>query len=159
MSQIGPSIIRTVVPLLVQLVVAQLAKRGVDPGPYQELIAQVIGAAVAAGYYGAVRLLETYVKPRLGWLLGSAKAPTYDAPAAPSASSPTGYEATEAATVPEGQPVVVEEYEGRHAAETEGMGSDAQPLIARHFADEPKGQKPSSKPGDVSQPNPYWDGI
>lgn len=116
MNQIGPSIIRTVVPLLVQLVVSQLAKGGIDSGPYQEILSQVVGAVVAAAYYGAVRLLETYVKPRLGWLLGSAKAPTYDAPAAPSQSSPTGYEATEAAPVPEGEPVVVEEYEGRHAS-------------------------------------------
>ena len=127
MSQLGPSIIRTVVPLIVAGIVSQLAKRGIDAGPHQEVIAQAVGALVAAAYYGAVRLLETHVKPRLGWLLGSAKAPTYDAPAKPAPSSPTGFEATEAAPVPEGEPVVVEEYVGRHAED-----DDPQPLVARH---------------------------
>ena len=127
MNQIGPSLIRTIVPLVVAAVVSQLAKRGIDAGPWQEFIAQAVGALVAAAYYGAVRLLEIHVKPRLGILLGSAKAPTYDAPAAPSAASPTGFEATEAAPVPEGEPVVVEEYVGRHAE-----GDDPQPLVARH---------------------------
>jgi hypothetical protein len=57
-------------------------------------------------------------------------------------SSPTGAAAGMGSDLPDGAPVVVEEYEGRHA-------SDPQPLIARHFVDEPREDKP----------NPYWDGI
>ena len=109
MSQLIPSIIRTVVPLLVALLTSLLVKAGIDPGPYQELIAQLVGGAVATAYYVAVRIFETYVKPRFGWLLGYAKQPTYEAPAAPSETSPTGAVATEDTTgVPAGVPVSVQ---------------------------------------------------
>ena len=73
-------------------------------------------------------------------------------------SSPTGAAAGMGSDLPDGAPVVVEEYEGRHAASVEvpadGQEYDvtaggAQPLIARHFVDEPREDKP----------NPYWDGI
>jgi len=108
LSQLIPSIIRTVVPLLVALVTALLVKAGIDPGPYRELIAQLVGGAVATAYYVAVRVFETYVKPRWGWLLGYAKQPTYDAPAAPSKDSPSGAVATEDTVgIPEGDPVDV----------------------------------------------------
>jgi hypothetical protein len=113
MSQILPSLIRTVVPLLVAFVTALLVKAGIDPGPYQDLLAQLAGALVATAYYAIVRVFETYVKPRIGWLLGWAKQPTYDAPAAPSTTSPTGYEATPdaPADIPAGEPVDVTEAE------------------------------------------------
>lgn len=108
LSQLVPSIIRTVVPLLVALVTSWLVKLGIDPGPYQELIAQLVGGTVALAYYVAVRIFETHVRPWLGWLLGLPKQPTYDAPAAPSEQSPTGAVSTEDTPgVPEGEPVVV----------------------------------------------------
>ncbi|GAA2746308.1 hypothetical protein GCM10009868_31190 [Terrabacter aerolatus] len=95
-------------PLLVALVTSLLVKASIDPGPYQQLIAQLVGGAVATAYYVAVRVFETYVKPRFGWLLGYAKQPTYDAPAAPSDASPSGAVATEATEgIPEGAPVEV----------------------------------------------------
>lgn len=105
---LGPSVIRTVVPLLVALFTSWLVKLGIDPGPYEDLIAQLAGGLVALAYYVAVRVFEMHVAPRLGWLLGLPKQPTYDAPAAPSEQSPTGYEATpDTPGIPEGEPVDV----------------------------------------------------
>lgn len=75
-----PSLIRTLVPLVVQFLVAQLAARGIDAGPYSEILAQVVGGLVAAGYYAAVRFLESHRKA-FGWLLGLPSAPSYDPPA------------------------------------------------------------------------------
>ena len=135
MPQLSPSIIRTIVPLLVQVIVAQSAKIGLDLGPYEDLLSQLIGAGVSAAYYAFVRWLETRGSDRWGWLLGLPSAPTYGAPAAPSQESPTGYEATEAAPIPEGEPVTVEpageltlteseqEYRGRHRPAAAAFGS------------------------------------
>lgn len=75
-----PSLIRTLVPLIVQFLVAQLARRGIDAGPYSELLAQLVGALVAAIYYAGVRFLESHRKA-FGWLLGRPTAPSYDPPA------------------------------------------------------------------------------
>jgi hypothetical protein len=111
LSQLLPSIIRTVVPMLVALVTSWLVKLGIDPGPYQDLLSQLAGGLVATLYYVAVRFFETHIKPKFGWLLGYAKQPTYDAPAAPSETSPTGYEATPdaPADIPVGEAVEVTE--------------------------------------------------
>ncbi|GAA2037274.1 hypothetical protein GCM10009740_31270 [Terrabacter terrae] len=107
LTQLVPSIIRTVVPLLVALVTALLVKAGIDPGPFHDLIAQLCGALVATAYYVAVRVFETHVKPHLGWFLGYPKQPSYDPPAA-SETSPTGAVATEGTTgIPAGEPVDV----------------------------------------------------
>lgn len=75
---ISASVVRTVVPIIVAQIVALLAARGIDAGAWTEVLSQVVGALVATLYYYLARLLETYVKPRFGWLLGKAKTPTYD---------------------------------------------------------------------------------
>lgn len=105
-TQISTSLIRTIVPMIVGWLLAQLAIRGlnIDPG----LIEQLVTWGITSAYYVAVRIFETHVAPRLGWLLGLPKQPTYDAKAAPSEDSPTGAVATEDTTgVPAGQPVAV----------------------------------------------------
>lgn len=77
MGDIGSSIVRTVVPLVVGVVVAWLARHNVDGSAYADFLSAVVAAVVTTVYYAVVRVLETYVKPRFGWLLGLAKPPTY----------------------------------------------------------------------------------
>lgn len=70
------SIVRTVTPAIVGFVVSWFTSRGIEVDPeLQTNIALVIALIATAVYYVVVRLLETYVTPKLGWLLGFAKAP------------------------------------------------------------------------------------
>lgn len=108
-SQLGTSIIRTVVPIIVAAIVSFFARRDFDLGGYQSIISEVIGAAVATVYYGAVRILETHVKPWWGWLLLKAKPPVYGVPAQPDTNSPTKFVATFESNLPTGKPVKFEE--------------------------------------------------
>ena len=69
------SLTRTIVPFVVGylLSIPVVAHSGLTAD-------QVTGPATVAlgsGYYLAARLLEQYVRPRFGWLLGYAKAPAY----------------------------------------------------------------------------------
>jgi len=70
------SIVRTVVPLIVGWLLAQsvVAQAGVT----EEQATTAVTAVVQALYYVVARLLEHYVSPRFGWLLGLARRPTYD---------------------------------------------------------------------------------
>lgn len=102
---LGPSVIRTVVPLIVGLVVAQLASRGFH-FPADGLVTDIVTAVVSSAYYTVARVLETRLGPAWGRLLGHVGGPTYGATAQASTSSPTGEVATGAdATVPVGTPV------------------------------------------------------
>ena len=103
--QLTPSIIRTVVPIIVAQVVAYAAGRGLDLGQWRGILEQVIGAAAGGLYYAGVRILEVKIRPRFGWLLGTPKAPTYEATAKKDPSSPTDESAGPAADVQEGTPV------------------------------------------------------
>jgi len=105
-NQIGTSLIRTIVPMIVGWLIAQLAIRGlnIDPG----LVEQLVTWGITSAYYVAVRVFETRIAPKLGWLLGLPKQPTYDAKAAASDQSPTGAVATEGTDgIPAGAPVEV----------------------------------------------------
>ena len=106
-AQILPSLIRTVVPMVVGWVIAQLAVHGFNLPP--GTVEQVVTWLITAAYYGLIRLLETRFKPIWGWLLGLPKAPTYQAPAAPSPTDPEGAIATvdTPGDVPPGTPVDV----------------------------------------------------
>lgn len=79
------SIVRTIVPLVVGAVLGWLTARGVPVDPqFEDLFTAFLTAGFSAAYYVAVRLLETYVAPKLGWLIGLAKSPdhyTADSPA------------------------------------------------------------------------------
>jgi hypothetical protein len=105
LRDLAPSIIRTLVPLVVQFVTAQLTRRGIDPGPYAGVISQLVGVVVAATYYAAVRILETRGRQAWGWLLGKPGAPTYAATARKEPLSPTGEVAAPESLLPEGTPV------------------------------------------------------
>jgi hypothetical protein len=99
------AIIRTLVPTVVGTCIAWLAAHGLDLGSNQELFTTALIAACTTGYYALVTFLERKVHPAFGWLLGAAKAPTYDATAKLDESSPSGQSAAVANPLPDGTPV------------------------------------------------------
>lgn len=80
MKALLDSIVRTVVPVIVGAALAWVARLGIPVDPeFEGALAGVLTAVFTGLYYIAVRLLETHVTPRLGWLLGLPKQPNYDA--------------------------------------------------------------------------------
>lgn len=73
-SDLGVSTVRTLVPVIVGLAVAWLAKAGVTID--NATLSHAIDAIAVGAYYAATRALEARW-PAAGWLLGIAKAPTY----------------------------------------------------------------------------------
>lgn len=73
------SIVRTVVPMLVGLIVAALTKLGVPAadGDVANLVNGFVSGLVALAYYLVARGLELFASSKFGWLLGYAKAPVY----------------------------------------------------------------------------------
>jgi hypothetical protein len=118
LTTLGPSVIRTVVPLVVGLLLTQAAKHlgaDIDEG----LATDIVTVVVSSAYYALARLLEENASHWFGLLLGKRGAPTYQAPAAPSEESPTGAVATvDTPGVPEGEPVTVDpvDYQPEHGA-------------------------------------------
>jgi len=74
-DKILPSIIRTVVPAVVGVLVAALAVAGLHLDAV--VFTPTITLAVTSGYYAGVRWLEVKFGPKFGWLLGKAGAPKY----------------------------------------------------------------------------------
>lgn len=74
----APSVIRTSVPFVVSVVIGwPVAEQlGIDEG--QATVAAT--AAVGGVYWLIARLVEQYVYPKAGWLLGYASAPVYVTP-------------------------------------------------------------------------------
>lgn len=78
MKALWDSIIRTVTPIIVGAVIGFAVANGIELDAQFELaLIGVITAAAQGVYYIAVRLFETYVSPKFGWLLGLAKQPVY----------------------------------------------------------------------------------
>ena len=75
MRQIGPSIIRTIVPMIVGLLLAALARRGLAVP--ESVATEVVTVVVTGVYYGLARVAEVRLSPLWGWLLWLPKAPTY----------------------------------------------------------------------------------
>lgn len=75
----APSVVRSLVPLVVSYFgawpVAQLLRLDDDR------VTSLVTVLLYGAYYVVVRLLETYVLPQAGWLLGYASAPVYVPPA------------------------------------------------------------------------------
>ena len=70
------SIVRTYVPLIVGGVLGFFASQGITIDPeFEEAFTGVLMLVGSGLYYLVARLFETYVSPKLGWLLGSAKSP------------------------------------------------------------------------------------
>lgn len=83
MKALWDSLIRTLTPIAVGGIVAFFAAQGIALDPqFEPTLVAVIGSAASAIYYTVARLLETYVTPKLGWLLLMPKAPSYDGGAA-----------------------------------------------------------------------------
>lgn len=75
-SALWASIVRTLVPLIGGGIITWLVSLGIDLDDQLSTALTVFLYAVFSGaYYIVVRLFETYVSPKLGWLLGLAKAP------------------------------------------------------------------------------------
>ena len=68
------SIIRTVVPALVGLLITAAGQIGVDLD--NAALTAVVSSIVIGAYYAAARQLERRW-PKAGWLLGLPRAPTY----------------------------------------------------------------------------------
>ena len=80
LNDVGTSLIRTWVPTAVGVFVAFLVANGVELSPTAELqLSGGIVAVVTGVYYAVVRGLENKW-PAFGYLLGVAKAPTYNDP-------------------------------------------------------------------------------
>ena len=75
-SALWASIVRTVVPIIVGffLQVAVTWNIVLDP-EFEGLLTALLTVVFTTAYYVAVRLFETYISPKLGWLLGWGKSP------------------------------------------------------------------------------------
>jgi hypothetical protein len=80
LKSFAPSVVRTVVPLVVGYFSAWPVAGAL--GLQDEQITSLVTAVVTGLYYLLVRLAETYVMPQLGWLLGFASPPVYVDPGA-----------------------------------------------------------------------------
>jgi hypothetical protein len=75
LKSFAPSVVRTVVPLLVGYFSAWPIAGAL--GLQDDQITSVVTVVVTGLYYLLVRLAETYVMPQLGWLLLWASPPVY----------------------------------------------------------------------------------
>ena len=79
MKAIWDSLVRTYVPYVVTLIVGALASLGVPlDGELEPALTAALFLGAGSLYYLLARILETYVSPKFGWLLGLAKAPEYE---------------------------------------------------------------------------------
>lgn len=77
MSDYITSLIRTVVPYLIGLVLAYLGTNGIHLSAEQiASLSATLALAIGTLYYLVVRALE-HKWPKLGWLLGAPSTPTY----------------------------------------------------------------------------------
>lgn len=74
-DKIGASVVRTVVPIIVGVVVGGGLKVGLHLD--STLLTEVLTTVVGGGYYAVVRYLETRYSVQWGWLLGKIGAPQY----------------------------------------------------------------------------------
>ena len=78
------SIVRTFTPLIVGSVGGWFLLAGITvDDQFAGALTLVVSGLLTGVYYTSVRLLETYVSPKLGWLLGLAKTPTSYTPESP----------------------------------------------------------------------------
>lgn len=84
------SLVRTFTPVVVGQIVAWLSLTGVELDPqFATSLTLLVGALCTGAYYLVARLLETFVTPKFGVLLGLTREPIYvarhDGDAPPSA--------------------------------------------------------------------------
>ena len=77
LSVLWASVTRTFVPIIVGAVLGWAVALNIPIDPeFEAALGAVLFAAFSGAWYLVSRLLELYVSPRFGWLLGLAKAPT-----------------------------------------------------------------------------------
>ncbi len=82
MRALFDSLVRTFTPIVVGAVVGFFVTNGVTLDPeFETALTLVVSGVFSAVYYVGARLLETYVTPKLGWLLLMPKQPVYVKPA------------------------------------------------------------------------------
>lgn len=72
---LATSLVRTITPWVVGLVIAGLTKIGLDLP--NEAVEMAVTLVISAIYYVGARYLETHADSRFGWLLGLPNAPVY----------------------------------------------------------------------------------
>lgn len=120
-----PAFIRTLAPFVAGPIAAYLVKRGfnIDEAEVLTWMIPVFGY----GYYVLVKIIEMYF-PKFGWLLGSAKQPSYS-------PDQTGYQIEEVAGAPEGYEVAVEADPGQaDEAPGDDPAAGASLLDMKHLA-------------------------
>jgi len=101
MQALWLSIVRTLVPLIVGGVLTWAATAGLElDDKFEGALTAVLYGVLTAAYYVAVRIVEVYVTPKLGWLLGAAKSP--DHYSAETVADGTGKHRAEVRAHPEG---------------------------------------------------------
>jgi len=72
------SLVRTFTPIIVGAVLGWFATAGIAlDSEFEGAVTLLVSGVLSGIYYVAARLLETYVTPKFGWLLGLAKQPDY----------------------------------------------------------------------------------
>lgn len=70
------STVRTIVPIIVGSVSGWFAAANIPlDAEFAGALTALLTLLFTTAYYVAVRLFETYISPKLGWLLGYAKSP------------------------------------------------------------------------------------
>lgn len=70
------SVLRTYVPLIVGGVLGWFASQGITVDPeFEEAFTGILMLVGSGLYYLVIRLFETYVSPKIGWLLGTSQSP------------------------------------------------------------------------------------
>ena len=90
MKALWDSVVRTVAPIAVGAVISFFVTRGIELDPeFEGALFLVVTGALQGVYYFVVRVLERYVSPKFGWLLGLAKQPVayVETPAVSSSTS------------------------------------------------------------------------
>ena len=84
MKALFDSLVRTVVPIVVGSVLSWFTMAGIEvDAELKANLTVALTVGFTSVYYIGVRLLETYVAPKFGWLLGLAKSPVYVATESP----------------------------------------------------------------------------
>ncbi|MGP5391291.1 hypothetical protein [Glutamicibacter arilaitensis] len=70
------STVRTIVPIIIGSVLGWFASANIPLDPeFEGKLNALLTLLLTTAYYVAVRLFETYISPKIGWLLGYAKSP------------------------------------------------------------------------------------
>lgn len=78
MGDLGTQFIRTLTPLVAGALIAVIGWSGVAMSDdLRASVVAVSGTVATFAYYTAAALLERYVSPRFGWLVGAPRIPTY----------------------------------------------------------------------------------